>query len=401
MESVIRMETNMVTFLMQPVNYLKVAAIWLCDTVSKIYDPFEPNVALEPVSKLSELDSLFATELDTEFMLPSGEFLYQHPRPNDAGDTAIWHGICTGMKILRGDDVTAQLHFLKSLFVHNALIRGYHYGTNLPNDTTSNDSATGPLFAFYCALRFGDESTKADAGEMLLAWVKNLKEHDWALVDQAGVPTKFGKLESGVLTDPLRITLLMAILALAMAYDPTYNEDYLKLYRKYKPLLAYPKVKLLWLDTSYDTHRAAISLHILYWLTRDEVYKKGLQRIWRITSKENNAWALTLCLEALDGASNYPALVYRIADILGTFDYKKRQLGNMESLNPDWPSVKWGNKVRTKKPLPLNRRGSQDFFWQRNMMSKDEWVGVTHPDTFHSGLDFLVCYWLAKRLIPG
>lgn len=378
---------------MQPINWAKVLIIWLADTINLCYDPFEKNTNLEPVDSIVNLDNLFAKELDEEFMMPSGEFLYQHPRPNDSGDTALWQGICTGMKILRRNDVTQQMKFLKSLFINNALIRGYHYGTNLPNDTTSNDSATGPLFAFYCALRFGDEATKEQAGALLLPWVKNLKEHDWTLVDQTGVPTPYGKLENGILTDPLRITLLLALLALAMAYDPSYNVDYAKLYTKYKPILAYPKVKLLWLDTSYDTHRAAIALHILYWMTRDEVYRKGLKRLWRISEKSNNVWAGVLCAEALDES------IEEITDmVLSTFDYKKRQLGNIESLNPDWPSVKWGSNVRAKKPLPLNKRGSQDFFWQRHPFSKDEWVGVTYPDVFHSGLDFLVCLHLARRL---
>jgi hypothetical protein len=388
------MEADVLDFLMQPVNYLKVAAIWAADTVNLCYDPFEENVALPKVSELPDLDNSFATEIEQEFYLPTGEFLYQHPRPNDAGDTAIWQGIFTGMRILRGDDVTVPLRFLKSLFVDNALVRGY-YPDGTPNDTTSNDSATGPLFAFYCALRFGDASTKEQAGKLLLPWIKNIKDHGWALVDRNGQATSYGQLDNGVLSDPLRVTLLLALLGLAMSYDPSYHADYVQLYAKYKPILAYPKVKLLWLDTSYDTHRAAIGLHILYWLTRDEVYKKGLQRIWRITSKENNAWVATLCSEAV--AQSYNPTV---SQVLQTFDYKKRQLGNMESLNPDWPSVNWGGTVRAKSPLPLNRRGSQDFFWQRNMMSRDEWVGVKSPDTFHSGLDFLVCYWLAQKLIP-
>lgn len=390
----------MVTLLMQPVNLFKILAIWAADTVNKLYDPFEKNTNLPHVSDLQYLDHAFAQELDNEFMQPSGEFLYQHPRPNDSGDTALWQGVCTGMKILRRDDVIAPLHFLKSLFINNALIRGFHYGTNLPNDTTSNDSATGPLFAFYCALRFGDEDTRTEAGELLLRWVSNLKAHNWALVDQSGNPTRFGKLESGILSDPLRITLLLAILILAAAYDPAYNEDYTKLYKKYRPILAYPKVRLLWLDTSYDTHRAAISLHILYWMTKDEVYKKGLQRIWRITSKENNAWVATLCWEALEKPSGKGAHVAKISDVLHTFDYEKRQLGNIESLNSDWPSVQWGGKARGKKPLPLNRRGSQDFFWQRHPFSLNEWQGNAVPDVYHSGLDFLVCYHMARRLIP-
>jgi hypothetical protein len=384
----------MVTFYYQPINWIKVAAVWVCDTVNKLYDPFEFNTDLPVCDSLNNLDKKFGDEIDAEFMMPSGEFLYQHPRPNDAGDTAIWHGICTGMKILRGNDVTAQLHFLKSLFVNNALIRGYHYGTNLPNDTTSNDSATGPLFAFYCALRFGDEETKAAAGALLLPWVKNLKEHNWALVDQTGVPTPFGKLENGIImTDPLRITQLLAILSLAMAYDPAYHADYVQLYAKHKPILAYPKVKLLWLDTSYDTHRAAINLHILYWMTKDEVYRNGLRRIWRISKKSNNAWVAVLCAEAIEeNVDSY------VESILCTFDYQIRQFGNMQTLNTGWPSVKWGDKFRAKKPLPISKRGSQDFFWQRHMFSLAEWVGTTNPDTFHSGLDFLVCLHLARKL---
>jgi hypothetical protein len=250
------------------------------------------------------------------------------------------------------------------------------------------------LFAFYCALRFGDESVKAAAGEMLLPWVKNLKEHNWALVAQNGQPTPFGQLDNGIImTDPLRITLLLAILSLAMAYDPSYHADYVQLYAKYKPILAYPKVKLLWLDTSYDTHRAAISLHILYWMTRDEVYKKGLKRIWRISKKSNNAWVAVLCAEAIEeNVDNY------VENVLCTFDYQIRQFGNMQTLNTGWPSVKWGDKYRAKKPLPFNKRGSQDFFWQRHPFSLAEWVGVTVPDTFHSGLDFLVCLHLARKL---
>jgi hypothetical protein len=129
-------------------------------------------------------------------------------------------------------------------------------------------------------------------------------------------------------------------------------------------------------------------------MTRDEVYRKGLKRIWRISEKSNNVWVDVLCAEAENEATNS----CHIENVLCTFDYNKRQLGNMESLNPDWPSVKWGEKLRAKKPLPFNKRGSQDFFWQRHPFSLNEWEGVTHPDTFHSGLDFLVCLHLARKI---
>ena len=374
------------------INWIKVLAIWLCDTINRCYDPFEENNIWPETGTFADLSINFEKNLDTTFMLPSGEFLYQQPRPEDSGDTALWQGICTGMKILRNGRAPAQMAFLDRLFVKSALVRGF-FPTGEANDTTSNDSATGPLFAFYCAQRFGDSQTQSRAGAILVAWAKNLRYNNWALVDQNGKPTKYGKLEDGILTDPLRITLLLAIVALASTYDPSFDTDYQKLYAKYRPILAYPKVSLLWLDTSYDTHRAAINLHVLYWLTKDKVYKAGLKRLYRITSKTLNAWAKVLCWEALDKPD-----VKEVARILKTFDFEARQRGNVESLHPEWPSVRWGGKDRAKKALPFCYRGSQDFFWQRHPFSKDEWVGNKTADVFHSGLDYLVCFWLARRL---
>jgi hypothetical protein len=83
--------------------------------------------------------------------------------------------------------------------------------------------------------------------------------------------------------------------------------------------------------------------------------------------------------------------------ILRTFTYEDRIKGAFQSVNSGAvESVKWGGNVRAKETLPLNKRGSQDFFWQRNLFSLDEWVGVMKPTVYHSGLDFLLCYHLAK-----
>ncbi len=378
--------------MMQLVNLLKVGAIWLTDLVNLCYDPFELPPAYDPIADPVALESLFSADLEARFMQSSGEFWYQIPRPADAGDTALFQGLATGMKILKGADVTKQLEFINTLFVNGTLIRGYK-NDSTPNDTTSNDSATGMLFFFYVALRWGSEDVRSKAGALLRTWVSNLRAHNWALVDLQGNPTEYGALEDGIKTDPLRMTLLLALLSLAMAYDPSFNQDYADLYNQYRPILAYPKVKLLWWDTDYDTHRAAIHLHVLYWMTKDEIYRDGLKRIWRISEKTQNAWVYTLCASALDNPDG--SFIRRV---LSTFDFNRRQLGTLESLNTDVPSVKWGSHVRCKYALPFYRRGSQEFFWQRNMFSKDEWVGNTWGGTYHSGLDFLICGWLANRL---
>lgn len=388
-------------FYMPIVNRLKVGCILLTDLINNCYDPFDLPPHYDPVANPTAFERLFYADLHARFMQPSGEFLYQLPRPADAGDTALFQGLCTGMEILKGRDVTRQIEFINTLFIQGALIRGYT-AQGTPNDTTSNDAATGMVFFFYCALFYGDEDTRAKAGALLMLWVNSLRAHDWSLVDLKGNPTQYGALDNGVLTDPLRITLLLAILSLAMAYDQRINIEYADVYEKYRDLLAYPKVKLLWWDTDYDTHRAAIHLHVLYAMTRDERYKEGLQRIWKISEKTQNAWVYVLCSPALDR----PDAGF-VRQILSTFDFDRRQQGNVESLNPDAPSVMWPPKLpfgvtepkeRAKHVLPFYKRGSQEFFWQRNMLSKDEWVGNKSAGVYHTGLDFLVCAWLANRI---
>lgn len=387
-------------YYMPIVNYAKVGAIWATDLINKVYNPFKEAPDYTPESHVPNLETLAIADLEARFMTDEGEFLYQRPRPADAGDTALFQGICTGMKIMRNGLIAREINFINKLFVNGTLIRGYR-NDGTPNDTTSNDAATGMLFFFYCALWYGDSSTRSQAGALLRLWLNNMYAHNWSLVDLQGKPTTYGVLDNGVMTDPLRITLLLGILSVGMAYDETWAIEYAKLYEKYKPLLKYPKVKLLWWDTDYDTHRAAIHLHVLYMMTRDDVYRDGLRRIWRITSKENNAWVYTLCsiaMEQPDGAY--------VGRVLSTASFNQRQLGNVETIN-DVPSVNWPPKlpfgltkpkVRSQVALPLHKRGSQEFVWQRNMFSKNEWVGNKTADVYHSMLDILVCGWLASRL---
>lgn len=386
------------------VNLIKLLVIWLTDFINWCYYPFE-LVTSYPGNQsnvLSTTEAQFAFDLDARFIQPTGEFIYTLPKPADSGDTALFQGLCTGMKILRGDDVTNEVAFIQTLFPNNRLIRGYETNGTI-NDTTSNDSATGMLFFFYCALEYGTPALKIQASNILIPWLRQLKADAWSLCDQSGAVTEYGALDDGIFTDPLRITILLGLLAVSMGLQSTeFSADYQQLYDKYKLILAYPKVKALWWDTKYDTHRAAINMHVLLKITGDSRYAKGLARIWRITKKENNAWVYTLCAPALDHSED--AIV---STMLSTFDFAKRLLGDIQSLNDGQPSVYWPIKLpykdlfnsilRCKYPLPLNKRGSQDFFWQRDMNSLDEWVGNTTADVYHSGLDFLICYHLAKQ----
>jgi hypothetical protein len=388
-------------------NWAKVGAIWLADTINLCWNPFYEQLAAPSTQNLGALETLFSADLEARFMRPTGQFDYQLPPAADSGDTALFQGLCTAYKIMKGDNVDTQVAFIQTLFANGVLLRGY-YQNGIANDTTSNDSATGMVMFFYAALRWGTPTVRTRAGALLRLWINSLVAHNGALVDLQGNATQYGALDNGWLTDPLRITDYLAVLALGMAYDATNNvahTEYARLYNLYRPILPYAKVRLLWWNTDYDTHRAGIHLHVLYNLTGDSVYKRGLQRLMRITRKENNAWVYVLCRDALDTKND--ASVVRI---LGTFDFQRRQLGDVQSLNDGQPSVNWPPKFpswlsflgttqkRCRYALPFNRRGSQDFFWQRCMFSLDEWTGNTKADVYHSGLDILICGWMASRL---
>jgi hypothetical protein len=387
------------------VNLIKLGIVFLADTINLLWDPFYEYDTVPLTQTLDALETLYTADLAARFMQSNGEFFYQMPMPSDSADTALFQGLCTAYKIMRGDDITNQLNFINTLFINGVLIRGY-YNTGIPNDTTSNDSATGMVMFFYATLRWGNPDVRTKAAVLLRLWINSLIAHDGALVDLQGNPTEYGVLDNGWLTDPLRMTDYLAILALGKAYGiDVAHDEYARCYNLYRPILPYAKVKLLWWDTDEDTHRAAIHLHVLHYITNDDLYAKGLQRLWRITSKSNNAWVYVLCRNALTTKND--ALVGRV---LGTFDFAHSQLGNVQSYNDDHPSVDWPPEFpswlrflgtttkRCRYALPFYKRGNQDFFWQRNLFSLDEWQGNYIANTYYSGLDILICGWMAYRL---
>ena len=373
------------------VNLIKVGAIWLCDLVNRCWDPFRQAVFPLIPTNLPELEGRLFDHLELNHVV-NGKFAYQVPMPEDVGDYALFQGLYLGMLALKNTDLADAVVQLDKLFINDILVRGIR-ADGTPNDTASNDSATGVIFGLWAS----------NNTALAARWARRICDSGYALTDLKGVPTQYGQLEQGWKTDPLRITLLLAILAMARMKDSYFDGPYYELFHKYRSILAYPKVKLLWLDTDYDTHRAAIHLHILHRMTGTEEYAEGLRRIHRIMRKSNNAWVEALCAPALDRKDVNLSM-------LGTFTYEDRIKGAVQSINsgtvdsvnwppkfPSWLGFLGETKERARQTLPMSRRGSQEFFWQRNMFSLDEWVGLTEPYVWHSGLDFLVCYWLAKR----
>lgn len=367
------------------INLVKVVAIRLTDIVNRLIDPFEAKT-FDQRSDLVALEEKYSKHLEANFK-NQGWFLYQKPMPSDAGDQVLFQGLYTGMLAVKGANLDSAYYALDTLFIGDRLIRGWWADLRC-NDTASNDSATGALFALYCIWQYRDSR----ANGRIVKWAQRVIDDGYALADLNGVPTKYGRLEQGWKTDPLRITLLLALLSLAAKIDRNaFENHYETLYNKYRELLPYAKVKLLWWDTDYDTHRAAIHLHILWQLTRDTTYRDGLRRLHRITKKSNNAWVQCLCSPVLE-------LNDIDLSILNTFSDRRLE-GNIATKNSGTvDTVRWGRNTRARQTLSIWRRGSQDFFWQRNMFACDEWGDFENAAIFHTGLDYLLAYHMAKRM---
>lgn len=373
--------------MMYLLSWIKVFFICVADTINQIFDPFEYHVYRNVGAALHLREITFYADLMHNFV-KDGQFSYQVPMPEDHGDAAIFQGIYTGMMNMKFETNTTEVRqaneALGKFFVNGILIRGIREDGTV-NDTTSNDSATGALFGLY---NIWLHST-GEADSAIRKWADRIIDSGYALTDLNLKPTKFGQLESGWKSDPLRLTLLLAILKLAHRTthesDDVYEQHYRKLFKVYHPLLRYARVKLLWWDKDCDIHRAAIHTRILYDLTGNKIYIDGLERLARIGRKENNAWVNILCF-----ADNL--------SMLTTFTLTHKLTGNMPV--PDYverETVKWGKDIRNKKAAPMYVRGSQEFTWSRNMFSRNEWVGNTEASWRHSGLDFLVAYWQAVR----
>lgn len=439
------------------ISRLKAAAIRAADTVNALHDPFQ-EFTRTAVPKYPQTLSEKAQKFEDDFLL---RFMLDHPLSNqgvignyriplpigsplDLGDQALWHGIYMAMfafkyaalnrsrdpKIMIGspEEQNASLQVMKMIsgckshqYAHGEgkarLIRGVDE-TGRWQDDASNDTATGHMAGLYYAWEYGPSLVKPAAALYMENLAVELIDHEYALVKADGTPTTFGALDQGWKTDPLRLTLLLAILRAThkMTGDSAFKTHYDELLKAYAPIVPYPKVKLLWMDNKNDTHRAAIHLSILARLEDDPnqrvPFLQGLERLWSIERKSGNAWVGFLC--AMHGV--VPACDIDICKkVLSEFTTEDKQF-NSERINSTGEhataaevfciapgqlsgvGVKktlWNNEWVTAQPLPRWMCSAQDFFWQRSLYTIDKAGG---PDSIYNGGDFLAAYWLGRLL---
>ncbi len=368
----------------------------------------------------------------------------QVPPVLDMGDQATWQGIYVAtlcFKYARAkSDSLAQLiaHALNGMYQHqwfhgegkSRLIRGYDRGANNAwEDDASNDTLTGHFFGLYSVLQFGPMELKGKALQLLNGIATELIENNCCLIKADKTPTSYGKLINGALTEPLQMTLALAILTVADHYGLHGHAAKMRdeVYTKYGTMIPYPKMVLGQWENWNDDHRAAIHLAVLAMEDKSprmqELVRKGLVRLWSLLRTRANIWVNALIMLGLGEAApkgmqaemtihaNMILSEYELedkrwdteTDWRGKLDVKKNLWSGKEivpfladGLLPWTPRIITVNgHQRATQPLPLWANGKQDFVWQRHRYSVCDWMGQNQPSQKFNGADFLAAYHLS------
>lgn len=398
-------------------NMAKVGAIKLTDIINKKFEPWE-QLNSRDVGVLSDIEDLkdkFTAHMVQFFQSPTGLVNYKYPL--DIGDQCLFQGLYTAMWAIRYSVTKDPSHL--SSFYHALegmgwmyyrrdngdyiIIRGIDPIAGALRDDVSNDQATGHILGLYFAWKYGPADTRQWLSDSVRLLADELLRHDYKLVDTKGDPTPYGKLINGIQTDPLNLTLILAILKAAykMTNYLEYDKHYHKLVKKYKPIIPYANVRLLWLEKTHHAHRAAIHYSILCDLESDHdlhrLYLKGLLRTWEMEKAAGNVWIYYLVRRhVLVDPWFEPYAINRLREF--NYDAKVNQY-EIDNSGAGLGSkiVKWGKYMRSKVAQPIGSMSSQDFFWQRNLFAQSG-KPVQATGVKHNGGDFLLAYWGLRQL---
>lgn len=417
-------------------NIFKVGIIWLADMINWVWTPFDSftrPMTLQYSEPLATKAAKFETALSQFYHdgIVYDSTISWGVNFDDVGDEALWHGITVAMfamkysvtkdpndlEKIRAGMVGLNLHQTAHGEPIRRLIRGVQDPLNPKGsfiDDVSNDGATGHILGIYYAWKYGgaDNDIKQKAITLVEGLADEILNNNYCLIGPTGSPTTYGTLINGWKTDPMCLTLCLAILSVAsmLTGNVKYSDAYYDVLEIYGSagLYNYPKVSFLTWNNWNDDHRAAIHLSILADLAApsNDQFIKGLKRIWRLNKQSGNAWVAYLCGKHFDISKEELNPCITLLD-----EFYVENENDMQKINSINPEVeKLGIKIKkyvilwfmsgdlvSSQPLPLWWTGSQDFRWQRCLYSSDVWVGTTTPNQIFFGLDFLVGYWGFKQ----
>ncbi len=407
-------------------NIIKAWGIGVADLVNNLLDPYDdftrPFLPPDQNTGLNQKAKSMLLQLMGDFTLPNGLTLYNRANPAndwevpDFGDQAVHHGLATAALALaaKNGDVspaaaTQAARAIRLFFENGKLVRGRD-----PRDATkfgddaSNDSASGAICGIYFSWKHGGTQAAEESEDTIRVLADELAANDYALLKQDGTPTTYGKLINGLLTDPQRSSLALAIFKAAhvITGEPVYAQHFAKLNKSYGGLLRFADFKFLDYTKSYEAHRSAIHLHILADCALGDAdlaqrCAGGLARIWSLHRKTRDPWLAAL----VNRFWRIPDLEMREV-VNRLYEYpipgKPPQRETINSAKADyWKAQKVrfitvNGTLRASQPIPYHMLPSQDFWPQRHPFMCDGFAGATETFVRHNPVDFLAPYELLR-----
>lgn len=417
-------------------TWLKRLGIKFVRKVNDRLDPFDEfNRRPLPADdlKLFQKASSFFNQIQAGHDI-GGFFIYRMSYPGeewDYGDQCLWQGMYAAMLAFRQHSEPFKMQVadlfkaVNAMAFHhrgprNYLIRGVNPGDLVnvsPESATfkeevSNDSATGHLFGVYHAYLAGDTAIKDACRWMAAMLAEEIINNDYALVNQNRSKTKYGRLIQGPITDPHRAALALAILYVAWRLTglKRYEIYFDDVFKSFGGLLRCGEVKFLWLTKTHEAHRVMMNLSILAGYHERPLCsmwaREGMVNTLSQNRKAANPWLIALASSVFPERLKQSGLDLTAKGRLSEFSVDRRS-DCAERLNSQ-NEKQWNNthgirffeydgKLRASQPLPFNLLGNQDFFFQRDLYSVDNYQGSTDTRPRYTGLDYLVAYWLLLK----
>jgi hypothetical protein len=272
-------------------------------------------------------------------------------------------------------------------------------------DNCSESSLLGQLLGYWAVLYRDDvpEDLKVRARASLVDLAQQIHSDGCRLLNQDGSPARFGDLRPSVTAAPIRLASLACLFVLAhkASGSEVWGERYDQLMRDHGQTIMRCETHILWIHPWYQDLLSYMALPILATMDSSAVRRRELRDAlaaqWEKNKEEGNALYAFMVKLAAPGT---PWGQDKAIKTLSEFNAPSSEPYNKHPSKPQAPGqplIKWGfgKKAMTvsRQPIPVWRRGPQDFVWQRCPYSPGN-----EEHHHYNGLDFCAAYYLGRYL---
>jgi hypothetical protein len=271
-------------------------------------------------------------------------------------------------------------------------------------DISMDQYANGLLPAVAaCRNHFPERSRR-----LVVNVASHLSEHAMQLTDPDGMRTRYGDLSrnagGGFNTIALLTGYAVFALAAELDQDPRWARQRDRLRDRDRVVARARRTNLRILGiTNYSNDLMAWNLYrILIPLARRTAdpaladLRHGMFRAWLRVKEDGNAYfKLVLCY--IEPGACEPSSLRAAVDMLARFPLEKRILDRTSDLKTIPRRCLPGRKFRpqARAPVPIELRPASSFEWKSSPYRLD---AAILPTWTHTGLDYLVAYWLYRAL---